>query len=164
MSDQAASAPSPNDNNPSEHKRSSIAPRVWGPIAFMFLVVLTIMAVYGAHERNVARQVSAQKSEVMAALDTTRGQISALTDRLNEMTAQQNAAKAGAASSENHAAKATRAATHRRREDPRWKELQNQLAEQQKQIEANRRNAEKCTGPRTDVRKAHSRLSARCST
>jgi len=104
----------------------------------MFLVVLTTLAVYGVHERNVARGLAAQKSDVLSALDANRAQIAALTDRLNEVTTQQAAAKTSAASSVNHDPKA-RAASHRRRaEDPRWKELQNQLAEQQKQIDTNR--------------------------
>ena len=125
-------------HSPEGPGRRLVGPRTWAPALVAFLAILTAVGVYALHERTAARGLVAERSDILASLDVTRGQIAALTDRVNELTAKQaatnNAGESGAPQAPRH-----RTVNHRRpAEDPRWKELQSQLAEQQKQIEANR--------------------------
>ena len=134
MSDEIPSA-----TTPVEPHRKVLPPRVWGPFILVLLVALAAAAVYGFHERKMVQQIGSENSAMMASLDATRGQIGTLTSRLNELTAQRTASKPAAPEAGNHGSTTRRVVGHRRpAEDPRWKELQAQLAEQQKQIEANK--------------------------
>jgi transcriptional regulator with PAS, ATPase and Fis domain len=118
--------------------RKVVTPRVWGPMVLALLAVLVSSAVYGVHEHNTARRLAAENREVMASLDATRSQFQALTNRLNNLTTQPSPSKPAASQSSSHGAAARRVLSHRRPvEDLRWKQIQMQLAEQQKQIEAN---------------------------
>jgi uncharacterized coiled-coil protein SlyX len=136
MSDEFPFAP-----DPTEPHRKAIPPRVWGPFVLALFVVLLSAAVYGYREHNMVRQLGVEKSEMMASLDATRGQLAVLTNRLNDLTAQPSSGKPAPSRPDKHRATVRGAASvHRRAEDPRWKEIQSQLAEQQKQIEANRQD------------------------
>jgi uncharacterized coiled-coil protein SlyX len=134
MSDEIPSATAP-----LEPHRKVVPPRVWGPFILVLLVALAAAAMYGFHERRMVQQISSEKGAMMASLDATRGQIATLTSRLNELTAQPTASKPAAPQAGHQGSTTRRVVGHRRpTDDPRWKELQAQLAEQQKQIEANK--------------------------
>lgn len=115
---------------------SSPGRRPWGA-ALLAIVLLAVGGGYGLHERNVANQMAAQNEQVASALKQTQGQVDALTTRLNAAAAAEQARQAqeAAAASRSHHA---RPATARRRpvDDPRWKQMQDQLAEHQKEIES----------------------------
>ncbi len=117
----------------SGHKPRS--PRVWGPLAVLLLAGLSASVVYGYREHRMVRQLTSERNEMTASLDSTRSLVTALSNRVNELANQQ----AAAAPAARPQTPARRPASHRPvAEDPRWKEIRAQLAEQQKQIEANR--------------------------
>lgn len=129
----------PSPSAPIEPHRKVLSPRVWGPSILVLLVALAAAAVYGFREHKMVQQIGSEKGAMMASLDATRGQIATLTSRLDELTAQASSKKPAASQAGNHGSIAPRVAGRRRpTEDPRWKELQTQLAEQQRQIEANK--------------------------
>jgi len=134
MSDEIPSA-----SAPVEPPRKAVPPRVWGPFILVLLAALAAAAVYGFREHKKVQQLGSDKSAMMASLDATRGQIATLTSRLDDLTAQASPSKPAVSQASNHGSTTRRAVNHRRpAEDPRWKELQAQLAEQQKQNEANK--------------------------
>lgn len=134
MSDEIPSA-----SAPVEPRRKAVPPRVWGPFILVLLAVLAAAAVYGFREHRMVQQLGSEKSAMMASLDGTRGQIATLTSRLDELTAHASSSKPAVSQASNHGSSTRHPVNHRRpAEDPRWKELQAQLAEQQKQIEANK--------------------------
>jgi hypothetical protein len=73
-------------------------------------------------------------------LAATRGQIEVLTTRLNDLSVQQASSKPAATQGEASSRPVHRSATRARRDDPRWKRIQSQLSEQQKQIDATRQD------------------------
>ena len=96
------------------------------------VVVIALGLGYALHERNVARQVATQNDQFASVLKQTQGQVEALTAKLNEMSAAAPAPEAPAA----HRAQRSRTAVaHRRAEDPRWKQMQDQLAKHQQEID-----------------------------
>jgi hypothetical protein len=115
--------------------RKALPPRVWGPVVLLILAGLTASAVYGYRQHKAVRQLTAERSEMMTSLDSTRSLVTALSNRVNELSNQPASTSAAA-----HADTSARhSATHRRpAEDPRWKEIRTELAKQQQQIEANR--------------------------
>jgi hypothetical protein len=101
---------------------------------------------YALHEHNAAQNLAAQNLQANVALNTTQHQLSDLAVRVNELAAV-NAAQASlaapAAQSPARVAPARRpSATHRIREDSRYKKLQAQLETQGKAIEQNRKDLE----------------------
>src|SRR5260370_35384592 len=59
--------------------------------AVVLLVVLATVGGYAFHEHSVSRRLAAQNNDVTATLDSTRGQIEALTTKLNAISAAQPA-------------------------------------------------------------------------
>lgn len=108
-------------------------------IALILVLVLVAGAIaYGFHERQVASQLATQNTQISASLNATRSQIDAMSAKLNQLTAAAAQAvlweKPSAAA---HHTTAKHVTVHRRRaDDPRWKELQSQLTEQGKRIDA----------------------------
>lgn len=110
----------------------------------VFAIVLLLAAIgafaYSWHEHNVARELAAQNSAISGALDSTRGQLDALTAKVNALEAKPVAEE----QTRPHAAvyrKPLRAASSRHRiDDPRWKKMQGQLDDQGRQIEATRQD------------------------
>lgn len=111
------------------------APRGSWATLLALLILMAVAIAYGYHEHRVAAQLAAQNSDVRAALSDTRAQVEAMANRLNQLnTAVLDKPSAVPASAHPTAAKHV---VHRRRaDDPRWKELQSQLAEQGKRIDA----------------------------
>ena len=95
---------------------------------------------YAVHERGEVAKVTAQNQQVSSSLADTKGEISTLTAKLNDLTAaeqarQQEQARAQAAASH----RSSRVAVQRRRaDDARWKKMQSQLDANKEAIDATR--------------------------
>jgi hypothetical protein len=113
-------------------------------IAFAVFLTLAAAVGYAFHERNVAKQLAAQNSEMGSTLNTTRDQVSALTAKLNDMTEQPSEKSLAQKSSPSHPViyhkPVTAANQHRRIDDSHWKKMQSQLDDQGKQIESTRQD------------------------
>jgi hypothetical protein len=130
-----------------------VRPSHLGIIASLLLLVAALG--YAWHERGVSAQLSAQNAQISTTLDQTRNQMDALNSRLNQLsqahaeqqtdTAQkQSAARPAAVAKSSH--KGAHAAV--RHDDPRWKQFQAKLDEQQKAIDATRQDL---AGTRTEL-------------
>jgi transcriptional regulator with PAS, ATPase and Fis domain len=102
---------------------------------------------YAMHEHSVATQAQQQNAQVSSSLQTTNQQVAALTSKLNDIETQRaaEAAKAQAALEAQQQAAAARKAKvgagHTvRRDDPRWKKMQEQIDAQQAAINATNSN------------------------
>ena len=117
------------------------------------LLLLTAALGYAWHERGVSAQLSAQNAQMSTALDQTRNQMDALNTRLNQLS-QAQVEQQPAAQKQSAAHPATASANHKsvhgavRHEDPRWKQFQAKLDEQQKAIDATRQDL---AGTRTEL-------------
>ena len=129
-----------------------VRPSHLGIIASLLLVVAALG--YAWHERGVSAQLSAQNAQISTTLDQTRNQMDALNSRLNQLSQaqaqqqaaaaeKQSAARSAIAVKSNH--KSAHAARH---DDPRWKQFQAKLDEQQKAIDATRQDL---AGTRTEL-------------
>jgi len=119
----------------------SSSPRFVNPLSagIAALVILIVaMGAYAFHEHNVAKRLAGQNSAVSSALNATRDQVSALTARLDAIAAEKAPAKPSAAPVYRKPMHA--AGSRRRLEDPRWKNMQGQLDDQAKQIDATRQD------------------------
>ena len=119
------------------HPSSGSTVRISGAVVLL-LILLAGVAAYSFHVRNVAKGLAAQNSEISSTLNATRGQLEALTAKINDLSAAQASNKPSASQAVAHSVAARHAVKHRRAEDPRWKQLRDQLAEQQKQIDSTR--------------------------
>lgn len=118
--------------------------------AVLFLCVVAVAVGFIVQQQKVASQLSARNEELTASLTQTKGQVQTLSSELNTMQAQQ-------AAREKAAEEARRAAELRReqirhqagakkvvnRDDPRWKEVQAELAAHQKAIASNQEDIAK---------------------
>ncbi len=108
---------------------------VWGVVLVVLLCVAVLSLGFVVHEHGVAKQLSMQNAAMSAALDQTRGQVQDVTAKLNQLSEAQAAAEAARASQ--RVASQHRTTTRVvRRDDPRWKQVQDELAEHQKAIES----------------------------
>ena len=110
-------------------------------IALVVLLGVAGVAVgYGYHQQTLADHLTAQQSVADATISQMQGQLSAVTSKLNDMTAAQQAqaeAQAQADAAKQADKKAGVAHTGAKRPtatDKRYKQLQAQLADQQKQL------------------------------
>jgi len=62
--------------------RKALPPRVWGPVVLLILAGLTASAVYGYRQHKAVRQLTAERSEMMTSLDSTRSLVTALSNRV----------------------------------------------------------------------------------
>lgn len=106
---------------------------------------------YAVHEHTVAQKAEQQNSQVSASLQTTNSQIATLTSKLNDIESQRAAqeaqaqaaaqAKIQAQEQARSARKSKSSAGHAvRRDDPRWKKMQEQLDAHQAAIDATQQN------------------------
>jgi len=116
------------------HSESHSQFGLWGVV----LVVLACLAIgsfaFMAHERGVAKQMSAQNAAMSAALDQTRSQLQDVTTKLNQLSEAQAAEAARTSKPTPSPHRGTARAV--RRDDPRWKQVQDELAAHQKAIES----------------------------
>ena len=128
----------------------------WLQIAvFILLAVAVGTSIYALQERSRAKQWVARYDQMSLSLDQTRRQVDALKAEVISLGAQTSAPAAAAPpqatvnpapapASKRQGSKVSRKAEKRApAEDPRWKQVQAELAGQQKQIEATRQDVEK---------------------
>lgn len=114
------------------------------------LILVTVAAIgYSLRERTVANRLAAENHQVTAALDQTRGEIAALSSRLDTLgqppPTQINVHPEPQRPSPAVPRRARQSATNRsvrqvQRDDPRWKQFQEKLAEQGGQIDSTRQD------------------------
>jgi len=118
------------------------------------LVLLVAALGYAWHEHGVSTQLSAQNAQISTTLDQTRNQMDALNNRLNQLSQAQVQQQAAAVQKQSAARPAAVSSNHKsahgavRHEDPRWKQFQAKLDEQQKAIDATRQDL---AGTRTEL-------------
>ncbi len=127
---------------------SGSAIRSVGGAVLVLLIVLAAVGGYALHEHSVALRLAAQNNDVTATLEATRGQIEALTTKLNAISAAQPAERAAVSPPVVYRRPLTAASRRHRIDDPRWKKIQGQLDEQGKQIESTR---QELIGARTEL-------------
>ncbi|HET9179545.1 MAG TPA: hypothetical protein VFQ24_14405 [Terriglobia bacterium] len=135
------------DQNLNQHANENIpesSHRGLNPLwvaAVLFLCVVAVAVGFIVQQQKVASQLSARNDELTASLTQTKGQVQTLSSELNTLQTQQ-------AAREKAAEEARRTAELRRehirhqagakkvvnRDDPRWKEVQGELAAHQKAI------------------------------
>jgi len=107
----------------------------WGVVLVVLVCVAVLSLGFVLYERGVAKQLASQNAAMNSALDQTRGQLQDVTTKLAQLSEAQQAAEAARAAkpapSQHHGTR-----TVARRDDPRWKQVQSELAEHQKAIEA----------------------------
>jgi hypothetical protein len=123
--------------------KGSFSPAFRGQAAILAVAMAVCGAgAYSLHEHNVAREATDQNAQMMQSLKSTNAQIEQLTTKLNDLTAPKRVAelpvqptyiKPSARSSAHKTIARHRAM---RRDDPRWKKLQEQLDAQNKAIDA----------------------------
>ncbi len=114
------------------------AQRLRGPAAIVAVAVTVLGAgAYSIHEHNVAQTAQTQNADMVASLRATNAQVEQLTAKLNELTAPKPAAEVPAHRTVAKASGAHRAKTGAviRRDDPRFKKIQEQLAAQGKTLD-----------------------------
>lgn len=114
--------------------------------AIVFFSVMVASVVYALHERAQAARLASDYRQMSSSLNATQTELADLSAKLQAATAPREnaqpltptpvAAQTGASSRTR-----SRTSAHRQREeDPRWKKVQSELAEHQKQIEATRQD------------------------
>ncbi len=97
-------------------------------VAVLLLVGAALALGYGYHQQSLANQISAHEQQLNATVSQLQGQSDALTAKLNDMIAAQQAAAAAAQASAN------KAGGKKPVVDKRYKQLQTQLEDQKKQL------------------------------
>ncbi len=152
-----------------EVRETESADNRWPKLAavFFFLVMIAGIA-YALYERNQAQQTSANYDQMGSMLKDAQGQIAGLSAKLNALTAQaaQNSAPASPATAAGMNGNTTPPAhakatvKHRRAEDPRWKKMQAQLDDQQKQLAETQKNLDQARADLTgQISSSHDELS-----
>ncbi len=123
---------------PSRSPVQPAAQRLRGPAALVAVAVTVLGAgAYSIHEHSAAESARLQNADMVASLRATNAQVEQLTAKLNELTAPKPVAEVPA-----HKPVAKASGVHRaktgavvRRDDPRFKKIQEQLAAQGKSID-----------------------------
>ena len=111
---------------------------LWGAVAIL-LVAVALAGGYSLHERNAAQKLSAENTQMSAALKDTRGQVEALAAKVNAMTEAEAQRQQAAAEAAQRARVVHKPAVRRHSvEDKRWKEFQTKLDAQGKAIDETR--------------------------
>jgi hypothetical protein len=109
---------------------------VWGIVLVVLMCVAVLSLGFVAYERGVAKQLSTQNAAMSMVLDQTRSQLQDVTAKLTQLSQEQQAEAARAAQRSASQHRGTRSSARRKIDDPRWKQVQDQLAEHQKAIES----------------------------
>jgi hypothetical protein len=108
--------------------------------AVALLIVAGVAFGYGYRQQIAVGHLTAQQSVATATIDQLQGQLNTVTAKLNDMEtaqqAQQAAAAQAAAQKKTHPREQAAAARHSTSTDKRYKQLQAQLEDQQKQLKA----------------------------
>jgi len=138
-----------NEDQPQEISTPSGGKSRWlAAAAIVFFIISVACGSYIVEQRREAAQLTAGYDQMSAALNQTRSQLGTVTAKLNSLTAspppepapslaRSEAPKAGHTTAKRKSSKRPPA------DDPRWKQVQAELLEHQKQIEATRQDVEK---------------------
>jgi hypothetical protein len=121
---------------------TGVAPVAKRVVPYIVAVVVAGAGIgYAVHEHHSAETLATQNSQVTAQLSATKGQMDALTAKVNAL-ALSNETKAAAPSAPpvTMATSRPHATHHASAEDPRFKKLQSQVDAQSKEIEDTRNN------------------------
>ena len=140
-----------NTNTPIEPKNDAESEKggpVRGPwTAVIVLLCLTVAGgAYVIQQRRSADELSAKNQELTSSLTETKGQVDALATKLNQMQAEEQAREQAAAEAAARRAAAIRhhlRAHHVPKDDPRWQQVQAELANQQKSIDSTQQDLAK---------------------
>ncbi|HEX5411345.1 MAG TPA: hypothetical protein VFZ27_05745 [Terriglobia bacterium] len=109
--------------------------------AVLFLCVVAVAVGFIVQQQKVASQLSAHNEELSASLTQTRGQVQTLSSELNTLQMQQAAREKAAEQARRSAELRRELGRHQagarkvvNKDDPRWKEVQAELAAHQKAI------------------------------
>ena len=115
-------------------------PIIWMGAAVVLMAIAGLLALASNHhQQSTVNQLTARESDMDAQIASLHSQLSAETEKVNEMTAAQAAAEAKAQTAASTKSTKTSAARHVVRRpvvDPRWKQMQSRLDAQQKQLDA----------------------------
>lgn len=140
---------------PKEEHVEAVRPRGMQIVgAGLLILAVGLSLSYGWWERSQAKEMAASREGLMDSLTQTQAQVNALTGKLNTLSAAQAAAQAQSAAGEEKTApekakphSAARASlkhqTARHVDDPRWKQVQAEIAENQKQIQDTQASVDK---------------------
>src|SRR5579864_3230570 len=132
--------------NHEEMTRRSVPAATWALAALIVILCCATAAslFYVVKERRQARDLTATNQTLSASLGQVQDQLKAVSDRLNALTAPQETpakvpARRPAVSEKTHVrAGVHRVAVRRRPDDPRFKQMESQLSDQQKQLASTR--------------------------
>jgi DNA repair exonuclease SbcCD ATPase subunit len=108
---------------------------LWGIVLVVLMCVAVLSLAFVVREHGIAKQLSTDNTAMSAALGQTRAQLQEVTTKLNQLSEVQQAAEPARVSERARPA-SQRRGTRGRRDDPRWKQVQEQLAAHQKAIES----------------------------
>jgi hypothetical protein len=145
--------------NPNQHEYGNIpeqSRRTLNPLwvaAVVFLCIVALAVGFIVQQQKVANQLSARNEELTASLTQTKGQVQTLSSELNILQTQQaeqaererveKAARQAAALRREHMRRQAAAKKAVNKDDPRWKQVQAELAEHQKSIASTQQDLEK---------------------
>ncbi len=120
------------------------------PLWVAAIVILCLAAVavgFLVDQHKVANQLAARNQELTTSLTQTQGQLQALSSRLNNLKTEQAARQQAALEHQRRlAAEHARYRAHHhvvKRDDPRWKQVEAELAEHQKALDSTQQNLQK---------------------
>jgi hypothetical protein len=123
--------------NPSTKPGRSARPLWVAAIVVLCLAAVAVAFIVDQHK--IASQLSARNLELTTSLTQTQGQMQALGSELNAMKAEEAARENKALALRRAAAEHARHGSHHRvvkKDDPRWKQVEAELAEHQKAIDS----------------------------
>lgn len=137
--------------NVTKEPRRSMSP-LW-IAAVVFVCILAVAVGFIVQQQKVANHLSARNEELSASLTQTKGQVQNLSSELNTLQTQQaeqaeresaeKAARHTAAVRREHLRRETAGKKGLRRDDPRWKQMQDQLSQNQKAIASTQQDLDK---------------------
>jgi hypothetical protein len=117
-------------------QKSFLFTPLWGAVAALSMAV-AVAGGYSIHEHSAAQRLSAENTQISAALKDTRGQMDALAAKVNAMSEAEAQRQRAQAAPVRRARVAGTAHRPKGMSDKRWKEVQAKLDEQRKAIDAN---------------------------
>jgi hypothetical protein len=137
--------------NGAQKSRRSLNPLWVGAVVFLCLVAVAAGLI--VQQQKVANHLSARNEELTASLTQTKGQVQTLSSELNAMQTQQaeqaererveKAARHAAAVRREHIRRQAAAKKVVNKDDPRWKQMQDQLAQNHKAIASTQQDLDK---------------------
>lgn len=132
------------NNNIAEAPRRAVSP-IWLAV-ILFLCIGAVAAAFIIQQQKAANQLAARNEDLTASLTQTRGQVQTLSSELNTLQSQQaerERAEKAAALRREHLYRHETARKVVKKDDPRWKQMQAAVAENQKAIASTQQDLDK---------------------